>query len=287
MAISNKNTTCEISAAQVEFYIIYSWWLTGIGTLCIASSGIIFNTIAIYILCNKRLRSSFFNKLLVCLAIVDNLFLATNIYQAVGTKLIISSSYNHLFIFVKLLYPARNMLMCISIYMTVGLARERYNSISKPYLHRTRQNTNTCRRLLLYLTTVVTLSIMYYIPKVFELNVKEISSNCDKKLVNETLKPNCTPEFDVSPTAIRKNQDYILWYSNISNLVVTSAIPFVLLTFFNYKIYTLLKKRYLQRASMVSRSVASSGKVRSGKEIRQTFVLFAIVALFVICHIKI
>ena len=144
--------------------------------MCIATLGIIFNTIAIYILCNKRMRSSFFKMLLVCLAIVDNLFLTEAIFDSLAMRLFESSSYNHKFIFVKLLYPARSILLCSSIYMTVGLACERYRFVSNPILHHTREN--TCRRLLLYITPVVTFSILYCIPKFFELKVIAITSNC-------------------------------------------------------------------------------------------------------------
>ena len=102
--------------------------------------------------------------------------------------------------------------------------------------------------------------------------------------INETIKPNCSTEFIILPTEIRKNHDYILWYINISNLVVTGAIPAVLLTYLNYKIYKYLKTSRLQRASMVPRTISTSAEDRSRNEIRQTFVLFMIVILFVICH---
>ena len=147
------------------FYSVYSWWLGGIGTIFVASIGILFNTIAIFILCNKRMKESFFNRLLVCIAIVDNLFLVNGIYSALAMQLIepSASSGSHLFIFINILYPARNVLMCSSIYMTVGMACERYISIAKPYLQRSRQSENTCRRLMCYVIPVISLSIVFYI----------------------------------------------------------------------------------------------------------------------------
>ena len=66
---------------------------------------------------------------------------------------------------------------------------------------------------------------------------------------------------------------------------MTSVVPLLLLTYFNYKIYTSLKERQIRKANMVSQpNNTSSRKELSKKENRQTFVLFAIVALFVICH---
>ena len=285
---SNDTTACSITLTQAEFYVTFSWWLSGIGTLCFAGLGIAFNTIAIYVLCDKRMISSFFNRLLVCLAIVDNLFLTNAISVVIVENFVTSNSESHISLFVNLLYPTRNMLMCMSIYMTVSLACERFNSVSNPILYRTRQTTNTCYRLLLYIIPVITFSVVYNIPKFFDLKVSEITSNCKKKWPNDTIQSNCTTttEYIMKPTKLRENDDYILWYINISNLVVTAAIPVILLTFFNYKIYTSLKQRKERKAAMVSQTNNSNAieKDRNKKEVRQTFILFAIVALFVICQ---
>ena len=102
---------------------------------------------------------------------------------------------------------------------------------------------------------------------------------------NETLTKNCTTEYSIFPTEIRINNDYILWYINIANLVVTTIVPVVLLTFFNYKIHVGVIERRRKRALMISEAILSNeAEERKSYEIRQTFVLFAIVAVFIICH---
>ena len=296
MTSSVGNETCYMSNEQVKFYGIYAWWLAGIGSLSISTMGIILNTITICILCGKSMRSSFFNRLLVCLAIVDSLFLATAVSDAIGMQLVNSSSSQYLYIIVHLLYPARGMLICSSIYMTVGLACERYNSISKPHIHRNVQNTDgTCHRLLLYIAPVILLSVIYSIPSFFDLEVTKIFSSCGgMKIANETLETKCVLELHIiTPTKIRNNQDYILWYINISNFAVTVAIPFILLTYFNYKIYKGLQYRRMKRASINPNAISRNNRTinrrqveknNRRKEARQTFILFAIVALFVMCH---
>ena len=283
---STIKATCAITESQMHFYEVFSWWLGGIGSTCVSIFGIILNTIAVFILCNKKMRSSFFNRLLVCLVIVDNIFLMYGLLDAIGMQLMASHLRNGIynpFVFVYLVYPARNIVMCISIYMTVGLAYERYTSISDPIMYRNQENRN-CRRLIIYIFSVVTFSICYCLPKFFELKVEALSCVDEAKnsqmLHNETL--DCSSlKLEWRPTQIRENPIYILWYINISNLAVTCFIPFILLSFFNYKIYTSLKQRYLRRASMVSVAESSNRQ----KEIKHTFVLFAIVAMFVICHI--
>ena len=282
MEASYNNRTCAITNAQVKFYETYSWWMGGICSVCIAPLGIIFNTIAISILCHKKMRSSFFNRLLVCLAVEDTLFLLLTISDALGMQLIKSYGSVYPFIFVNLVYPARSMLMFCSIYMTVGLACERYHSTSNVYLRQDRQNENTCRRFLMYTTPVITFSILYSIPKFFDLKVREINSNCSMDSVNETIKSNNT-EYAVQHTKIRENHDYVLWYINILHLVVAGIIPFVLLTVLYYKIYKSLKQRRLNRASIISRNLSRRKEERK-KETRQTFVLFSIIVLFGMCH---
>merc|ERR1712133_168830 len=120
---SKIKATCAITESQMEFYEVFSWWLGGIGSTCVSIFGIILNTIAVFILCNKKMRSSFFNRLLVCLVIVDNIFLVYGLLDAIGMQLMASHLRNGIynpFVFVYLVYPARNIVMCISIYMTVG-----------------------------------------------------------------------------------------------------------------------------------------------------------------------
>ena len=210
--------------------------------------GIVFNAISIYILCNTKMNRSFFNRLLVCLAIVDSVFLATGIYVALSMQVVESLSnsnehYHHQLIFITILYPARNILMSISIYMTIGLAYERFTSITKPYLYRARETANKCRRLVSYVAPVFIISIIYNLPKFFELKLLEECQTCEEKFGNETsLKKHHTNAYSIHPTDLRKNNYYILWYVNISNLIVTSVVPGILLIIFNYKIYSASNK---------------------------------------------
>ena len=92
----HDNMRCEISENQVKFYEIYAWWIKGITSVCISTFGIIFNTIAIYVLCHKRMRGSFFNRLLVGLTIVDSLFLANGIYVSLLKQVKENNRYENL-----------------------------------------------------------------------------------------------------------------------------------------------------------------------------------------------
>ena len=287
----NETIACDaISEHQMAFYTQFSWWIGGVVSIFISGLGIILNAMAVIILNNKRIVASFFNRLLVCLAVMDNLFLAATIFDAVTREFIKPHSFQHLYVSVNILYPARSILMCSSIYTTVCLAFERYTFLTKPIYHRTRHNTNTYSRLVLYISAIVTLSFLYYIPRFFDLELEKDISNCENgtEIIERSNKmdlQNCSIQYYEKATDIRKNHDYILWYINVSNLSVTGAIPGVLLGFFNYKIYNALKRSNRTRASMISRGSGSENRPnKNSSDYRRTLVLFAIVVLFVLCH---
>ena len=284
MEEANENMTCGNSQYQVEFYQDFNWWIGGVLSIFTSGLGIILNTVSVCVMSNKRIRASLFNRLLVSLAIMDSLFLATTIFDALTRKLITLYSFYHVYIFVHILYPARSMLICSSTYMTVGLSYERYAFLTKPIHQRARHNTNTYSRLALYISLIMTFSILYYIPRFLDLELEKLPCEGSEE-VNE-IKSNCSERYDIRPTAIRVNPNYVLWYINVSNLVVTGVIPGVLLGFFNYKISRSLKKSNLTRASMVSRQRSTPGKQqnKNNSDHGRTVVLFAIVILFFVCH---
>ena len=281
----NQATRCQISDAQLKFYQIYSWWIKGIASICLSTLGIILNTVAIYILCHKRMRKSLFHNLLLCLTITDLLFLSNGVYVALIMQLIEPFSEINKYIFVSALYPARNVIMCISIYMTVGLSYERYTSIVRPYLQLTRQKTKNFPQLLLYIGPIFACSVLFNLPKYFELKIENTATLCPEITPDETIKISCTRLSNIFPTELRNNRFYVLWYVNVSNLIVTSIIPGVLLTFFNYKIYSACKVRQQKRATMLTQSIQYDSDAKSGDNVKQRFVLFAIVAMFFMCHL--
>ena len=283
---------CGISLDQIEFYYYFSWWIGGATSTFISVAGIILNGIAVCILCNKREAPCLFNRLLISLAVMDNLFLSTTLFDAFKDQLTKPPlPFNFAYIFVNILYPVRSISMCSSIYITVGLSFERYTFLVKPLHHRTRHNRKVFSRLLMYIISTVTFSLLYCIPKFLDLEIKEIS-NCEMSSANNKTWPdgetqNCTIHFDIEPTEVRQNPYYILWYINVSNLVVTGLCPGVLLAFFNYNIYTLLKQSKIQRASMIfSNRIRNECRehIENCQDNRRTFILFSIVVLFVMCH---
>ena len=100
--IVDENGSCvlpvPITLNQWDFYDNFSWWLEGFASILIGSMGIIFNLTTINVLLGSDLAASFFNWLLVCLAVFDNLFLLTGILDAFRNHIGSSSLHNYVFV---------------------------------------------------------------------------------------------------------------------------------------------------------------------------------------------
>ena len=304
-----------ISEEQWMFYHAFTWWLEGFASVLIGSMGIIFNTTTIFVLLGSELAASFFNWLLVSLAVFDIFFLLNGILEAFRTHLGLGTNI-HDIIFVEFLFPFRSIVMCCSMYTTVLLALERYNALVRPISHQGpglragRLSLKThfiwhWARLLKYVAPIIILSTLFYIPKRLEIELvkKEMcyesyenGSYYDYKITDDNFSTdeNCTVKYEIELTDLRSNNHYILWYQNVSNLLITAVIPLVSLIYLNLSIY-LKFKDYLQRQPLTARpstntNVAPShaqerARKREKDMIQQTMILFAIVILFGVFHI--
>lgn len=158
------------------------------------------------------------------------------------------------------------------------LAFERYLAVVRPIRHRNRFiGSSHGKRLVKYVSPVIILSIVFCAPEFFALNFDEsydivnevtrdsssISSTgsamfnmSDGLSPNQTKIPplvNTTETFELNavtknlslicliPSEIMYSREYVLWYKNVANLIITGTIPFLLLAFFNLKIYMTTK----------------------------------------------
>ena len=129
---NETNITCadvDLSPEQSTFLRDYLWWMRNFGNLPVVMAGIFLNSIVLIVLSTSSMRTHFFNRLLFCLAIFDNIYLSCEI----------SEIFRHLYqtpeqfyFFIWFIYPFRNMFMFCSAYMTIALAHERYQAITNP-----------------------------------------------------------------------------------------------------------------------------------------------------------
>ena len=109
--------------------------------------GIIANILAICVFSKKSFKSNF-NNLLISLAVCDLLFLVISISESVRRTFQDQEASNstlggqltqiHHLLLPQFLYPLHNILLSISIFMTVSISIERYLAIFHPLVYKLR-----------------------------------------------------------------------------------------------------------------------------------------------------
>ena len=305
-----QTTTCvqpyQLGDNHQYFSLIYLWWMEGLGTITIASIGIIFNVTIIVVVFGSDLAAHFFNWLLACLAIFDSFHLINEILEAFRNYF--GSTQLHDYIFVYFLHYFRSTILCCSEYMTVLLAVERYNALSKPEHHILQPNEYTIpnnltkyfstywKRLIKNVLPIIIFSSLLYVPKLFEARVEE-EEVCG--MVNTTGFIDqtrslcyCTKMFPVRETPFRNNEQYNLWYLNATNILVTVLIPVISLIYLYFNIVMKFKRHkdmYHRGFSLEFEEVTPMATIenmldREKTMVEQTMMLFAIVVVFIVSH---
>ena len=294
---NETNITCDYTELTPEedlFLKSYAWWIEIIGNLLVGIIGFVLNFITLIVLSTKSMRNNFFNRLLMCLAIFDNLYLACEISEVFRHR---HYTFGQQHAFVNFVYPVRSVFMFSSIYMTIALTLERYQAITNPVQYRIRGQTNMTKRLFYYVMPILTFAILYYTPKLLDLNVDEVTK-CTEPNATTVLKDNnrgfnssrssyfnCTTTFPLIPTKLRVDHHYVFWYINISNLLLTALIPVGVLMYLNCQIYSSLNQFMSRQPSSTTNNTANGGGRRQqANDVKKTFILFSIVIIFVICH---
>ena len=292
---NTANITCDLNKFSVDqetFLKEYIWWMDMGGNLPVGLIGFVLNSVAIFVLSTATMRNNFFNRLLICLAIFDNLYISCEIYEVCRRR---EYTLTQQHIFVNFVYPVRSVFMCCSIYSTVALTLERFYAITSPAEYRMRGTSNLGKRLLYYMLPVLGFSIIYYIPKYLDLNVDEVTqctignkttiiNNASLLNYTDINKENCITTYPLIATTLRINHHYVVWYINISNLVVTCIIPLSILIYLNCRIYSSLNQFIQRQPSTCTNHPANSARRQQHSDVKKTFILFSIVVVFTVCH---
>ena len=298
-----ENFTCgkwNLTEYEANIQNVHGWWVQGLASIIMGLFGIVVNIIMIIVLSSQEFRRIFFNKLIISLTISDILFLACSVYESLRLHFV-DTDYCSLQGFLQIiLYPFRKITMCFSIYMTVVLTFERYLAVTAPITHRNRYRTGSSwtRRFLKYISPVFLVSfVLCGTPLFFAFKMEAFTFNIT---TNNTLS-NSSLDYDVEEETVycmaiwwRTNKMYILLYSNLTNFIITGAIPFLLLLSFNCKIYIAIRDSLRTRNQLnIQRSTRfSNPKIEEtqqdqdkSKDILQSMVLFGMVISFFICHV--
>ena len=267
--------------------------LLGHGSLILGLIGVLANCIAIATLTrNKELSSYFFNWLLTTLTILDTMFLACGAYEAVKTHF--THSYIMNYLHVEFIHPVRSMLMVSSTYMMIVLSYERYRAVSGTTAYQGNVNDilNPWRHLMTYVVPVLLGSIIFYLPKFWELELALVQD----PMLNTTIAnvTNSSSVMDITftgrivSTPLRHNSSYVLWYVTILNTLMTSVVPFAALVYLNIKIYLglqrILDRRRTLRMRVREQPESATYHERVKRNESQTMLLLLIVCVFLFCH---
>ena len=107
---------------EQNVYVQASWWLECFFVISIGTLGILGNTLAIVLLQSERLASNF-NRLLICLAVFDNLFIISSLLEAI--RRFVGTTLFHQLAFIYCFYQLQSIALSCSINTTVVLAIER------------------------------------------------------------------------------------------------------------------------------------------------------------------
>ena len=140
----------------------FEYWVGGVAVCCLSIPGIIVNVVAIYILCSKVLIYTAFNSLLISLFTFDSLYLFFETIETFRRRFHFETRV-HLLILPKFTYPMIFICLSASIFMTLGVAHERYDAIKNPIRHRQLMTSAKHRRkkVILYIMIVTVQASSY------------------------------------------------------------------------------------------------------------------------------
>ena len=303
--IFSEDESCDdfvsFTADEEEFCCNLTQFLEVEGRLAICIIGIIFNTIAVILLLDKKLSKEIFNRLLMCLVMMDNVYLVIGVLT-VWINSMDQPSFEGLCFYFYFIRPLRGIAMCSIIYMTILLAFQRYMYVTRPLDSRIRNDQHfgaTWKKVFYYVGPVILISFAYHLPVFFEVTIGTCSESDEKCFDNSTTivlskKVERNDSYDVvtrlSISKFRSNGMYSLLYLNIGNIVLTGIVPLLLLVYFNFFVVRGMRKFERKRSVRRQESFQTEKKKDSQeeKELKnqrnQTIILFSIVIIFLICH---
>ena len=203
--------------------------------------GLVGNSLSIYILHHKEVKlKRDFVEVLCSLATFDNLLLISTFFLFSLPTLSANYETNVFPYTVPYLYPTCNTFMTCSIYMTVGVAVNRYLDIS-----------DSCRQVrriksgYLQAAIILVMSAIVNIPRWFEFayemtqetfNVTETSLVTGEEVMVEVNRSRLI----ATPTQLRQNDEYIRDYTLISATVLIVLLPMIIMMLSSILIYRCL-----------------------------------------------
>lgn len=211
-----------------DYNLLFEFIAYGLVLNVVGVFGILGNVISMIILSRPQMKSSI-NYLLIGLARCDTVLIVTSILLF-GLPIIYPTT-NHLFIYYYKVYPLITPVVfpiamisqTVSVYLTLTVTLERFVAVCHPLQAR---SLCTYGRARAYVVVIIVFSIAYNITRFWEVEVRECKH------------PNYTGTvYQLFPTNMRDDKDYISIYIHWMYLVVMYFVPFGSLAVLNAAIY--------------------------------------------------
>ena len=158
----------NITSEDEQTLRLAKYWVGGVSVCVVSFIGIVLNLTAVCVLLSTLSNRNNFNQLTALLFLIDSIYLTLSVLTTLQIRLNLTS-YNLTLIFPKFTYPVWSISLTLSIFITVGIAHERYIAIKYPIIHRQRMRSAKYRRinLLKYIVGVFISTMIFNIPKFF------------------------------------------------------------------------------------------------------------------------
>ena len=151
----------------------FAFWVGGVAVCCVAVVGLVLNLLAIGVLFRRYSTKNNFNQLITVLFLFDSMFLASLLSFAIHHHF---NLYTEIQVLLSpyFLNPITNISLTTSVFMTVGIAHERYTAVKYPIQHRQSMKSTKTRilNLIKYILPIPICAIVFNIPKFFEAEIK-------------------------------------------------------------------------------------------------------------------
>ena len=257
-SLANNGSCVSNITEEYENFYTTAQYVTGLviyPILCVI--GITGNTLALIVLNHKHMATST-NVYLSALTVSDTIKLFNDLMYFIMLAL----SFNHPDVsktMVMAYYPLAhyifNMAVCITAWLTVSVAVERYISVC--HISKAKQLC-TISRARIVCTTVYVMMIMLSLPSLFRYKVISVYDSANNVSCNKIV-----------PTELGSKNAFIVPYSWVQNSV-RCIIPLIFLIYLNVRIINELRKERVKGKKLSSRN-------------RITLMLIIIILVFVVC----
>ena len=245
--------------------------------------GIVGNSLAIIILTNPRMKSTF-HQSLIALAACDIMFLCLIMNDFLADKL-----YSfYIILFPYFINPMKNILLCWETFLIMSITTERYLAVCKPLIYRSHKLSHSSKvHLLTYIVPSIFMAVTLNIPKFFETELFKENLTNTENITTQT--------YGFVLTKLKLDPNYTYYYTHLTKLLCTGIIPFFYLLSINISIYLSIRRSRMMSTQMLvlytlpavvrNRIMKSEGRHNPRQASKRYCVtLGAIVVLFLVCN---